>query len=157
MEERGVIDVERDFADDRDDVFPIFEIVNPDVLRDQAANGIEREAAHRGFDAALMQLFDDPLAPLFAEPAFSQIPAAPGEEEDNADDREAQNSVGEGTMRPGAAPVELARERGWSWLQNGRHGETSNVQRPTSNVSTGRRRRHCHVRPLGGVLCHFHN
>jgi hypothetical protein len=118
MKERCVINVERDFADDREGVFPIFEIVDPNVLRDQAAHGIEGEAAHGGFDATLVEFLDDALPPLLAEPAFGQIPAAPGEEKDNADDSEAEDSVGEGTVRFGAATVELARERRWSRFQD---------------------------------------
>src|SRR5687767_4834892 len=112
MEQGGVIDVERDFADDRESVFPIFEIVDPDVLRDQAADGIEGEATHRGFDAAFMQLLDDALTPFFSKTAPGQIPAAPGEEENQADEGEAQDTVRKGTMRFGATAIELAGEGG---------------------------------------------
>ena len=81
MEERGVIDVQRDLADDGERVLAILEIENPDVLRDQAANRIERQPAHRCFDAPLVQFFDDALTPLPSEPALGQIPSAPGQDD----------------------------------------------------------------------------
>ena len=79
MEERGVIDIQRDLADDREGGLAILEIENPDVLRDQAANRIERQPADRCFDAPLVKFLDDAVTPLPAEPALGQIPSAPGQ------------------------------------------------------------------------------
>ena len=87
MEERGVIDIERDFAHDREGAFAFFVIVNAHVARDQAAKRIESEAADGSFHAALVQLFDHFVAPAAAETFLGQIPAAEGEPGDEKDDR----------------------------------------------------------------------
>ena len=87
MEERGVIDIQRDLADDREGVLAILEIENPDVLGDQAADRIERQPAHRGFDAPLVKFFDDAVTPLPAEPALRQIPSAPGQRADGHEEK----------------------------------------------------------------------
>ena len=132
MEERGVIDIQRDLADDRERVLAIFEIENPDVLGDQAAHRIERQAADRCFDAAFVKFFDDAVTPLPAEPALRQIPSAPGQRADGHEEKEAQGSrarsdatsIGAGkTGAPGMAEsVPRVKEA------------RGNVQRPTSNV-----------------------
>ena len=88
MEERGVVDIEREFADDGEGFVAILEIVNAHVLRDEAAEGIEREPAHGGFDAAFAQFVRDGGAPLPAETFVRQIPAAPKQERDECENEE---------------------------------------------------------------------
>ena len=56
-------------------VSAIAEIEDAHVLRDQAAERIERELADGSFDAALAQFFDDADAELSTEAAIRQIPA----------------------------------------------------------------------------------
>ena len=41
MQKRGIINIERDLADDGDDVFAMFIVVNLDIPRDQPAEGID--------------------------------------------------------------------------------------------------------------------
>jgi hypothetical protein len=126
MEERGVIDIQLDLADNRECVLAILEIENPRVLRDQAANRIERQPAHRCFDAPLVKFFDDAVTPLPAKTALGQIPSAPGK---GADGREEKNAgLGRRAMRLRSAPVKLARQ-GW------RSGSKSEAWRPTSGSS----------------------
>src|SRR5881227_566181 len=116
MEECGVIDIERDLADERKCVLAILEIENPHVLCDQAANRIERQPAHRCFDAPLVKFFDDAVTPLPAKAALGQIPSAPSQRADSGEEEKAQGS-GARAIRPRAAPVILARQ-GWrSWFQ----------------------------------------
>ena len=45
-------------------LFAFLVVVDADVARDQAAKGIEGEAADGSFDAAFVQLFDDEIAPV---------------------------------------------------------------------------------------------
>ncbi len=130
MQERGVINIQRDLADDRERVLAILEVENPDILRDQAANRVERQPAHRCFHAALVQFCDDPVAPLPSEPALGQIPSAPGQGEDDRDEKETQGS-GARAMGLRSAPVKLPRQGGRSRFEKRRHGETSNVERRT--------------------------
>src|SRR5450755_1922251 len=111
MEERGIIDIQRDLADNRDGVLAILEIENPDVLGDQAANRIKRQPAHRCFDAPLVKFFDDAATPLSSEPALRQIPSAPGKRADGRKEKKAQGS-GARAMRLRSASVKLARQ-GW--------------------------------------------
>ncbi len=116
MEERRVINVERDFADDREGILAILEIVDPDVLRNETAHRIDREPLDRRFDPALVQLLGDTIAPFLAKPALRQIPAGPAEDENERNNREPQEAARLGTMNLRPAPVELARERGRSGL-----------------------------------------
>src|SRR5437867_4252317 len=67
MDERGVIDVERDFADESERVFAIFVIEDAHVLCDQAPERVERQSADGSFDAALVQFFDHAVTPLPAK------------------------------------------------------------------------------------------
>ena len=110
MQQRRVIDVECDFADHRQRVLAIFEIVNPHVLRDEAPDRIDGEPRDRGFDAALVQFFRNAVAPFLAEPAFREIPARPAEDENERDDRQTENAAGLGVMDLRATAVELACE-----------------------------------------------
>src|ERR1700681_3198609 len=112
MEERGVIDIQRDFTDDRERVLVVLEIENADVLGDQAMNRIERQPAHRRFDAPLVKLFDDAVTPLPSEPARRQIPPAPGQGADGRREEKIAQGPGARAMLLRPAPVKLARQ-GW--------------------------------------------
>ena len=59
MEKRGVVDIERDFAHDREGLVAFFVIEDAHVARDQAAEWIEREPADGSFHAAFVQFLDD--------------------------------------------------------------------------------------------------
>src|ERR1700674_2357551 len=111
IKERGVIDIQRDLADDRERVLAILEIENPDVLRDQAAHRIERQQPHRCFDAPFVKFFDNAVTPLSPEPAFRQIPSAPRQRAKSGEEKKAQGS-GARAMRLRSASIKLARE-GW--------------------------------------------
>ena len=76
MEQRGIVDIERDFADKRESLLLVFRIEDTDVLRDQAAKWIERQA-DRSFHATFVQFLDYAITPLLAKPFFSEVPAAP--------------------------------------------------------------------------------
>ena len=79
LPERGVIHIERNPADPADDVFTIFIIKNPNILRDQPPKRIECKSADRSFHAMFAQLFHDQATPLLAESFFGKIPAAAGQ------------------------------------------------------------------------------
>src|SRR3954453_11583075 len=53
MQERGVVDVERDFTDREQWLFAVLCVIDADVARDEAAERIERQLAHGSFDPAL--------------------------------------------------------------------------------------------------------
>src|SRR5947199_10795412 len=136
MPQRGVIDVERHFADHSEGVLAIFEIVDPHVLRDEAADRIDGEPRDRSFDASFVELLRNAIPPFLTESPFGEIPARPAEDENERDDRQTQNAARLGVMDPRAAAIELAGE-GWGrgfqdWRRHA--GKTSNVQRPTSNA-----------------------
>ena len=67
MKKRAVVEIEGDLADESERVLPVFVIVNADVSCHQAAKGIEGEVPDGGFDAMLVQFFDDEVAPLPAD------------------------------------------------------------------------------------------
>ena len=79
VKKRSVIDIERNFADDRECVLVVLEIEDAHVLGDQAAHRIKGQPAHRGFDALFVKFFDDAVAPLASEPALRQVPSAPAD------------------------------------------------------------------------------
>ena len=79
LQERGIIHIERNPADPADDVFTIFIVKNPNILRDQTSERIECDSANRSFHAMLPQLFHDQAAPFLAETFFRKIPAAAGQ------------------------------------------------------------------------------
>ena len=86
MQKRAVINVERNFADERERVLAVFVIVNAHVARDQTAKWIEREMADRGLHAVFSQFFHNKVTPLPAESFAREIPAAGqqrGDEQDN--------------------------------------------------------------------------
>ena len=109
MKKRGVVDIEREFADDREEFGAILEIVNPHILRDEAAEGIEREPPHGGFHAAAAQFVGDGGAPLPAETFVRQIPAAEHEQRE-AREQEKARAGGEELAAPGPAAIEAARD-----------------------------------------------
>ena len=74
VQERGVINIERDLADDGERVLAVLEVEDPHVLRDQAAHRVERQPADRCFDSAFVQFFNDAVAPLAAKAALREIP-----------------------------------------------------------------------------------
>ena len=78
LQERGIINIERNAADPADDVFTIFVIKNPNVLRDQTAERIKRDSANRSLHPVFAQLFHHQTAPFLAESFFCKIPAAAG-------------------------------------------------------------------------------
>jgi hypothetical protein len=77
MNERGVIDIERNFVNEPQQILAMIVIVNPDVLRNQPAEWIESYPAYRRFDASAVQFFHHAKPPLPAKASFCQIkPAA---------------------------------------------------------------------------------
>ena len=54
MDERGVIDIERDFAKKGKRVFAILVVENPYVFCDQTAERIQRQASYVRFNTAFM-------------------------------------------------------------------------------------------------------
>src|SRR3954447_21226298 len=74
MEESGVINVERDFANNREGVCPVLVVEDSDVLRHQSAKWTEGEAPNRNFDSPLMQFFDHAGAPFSSKSFFGQVP-----------------------------------------------------------------------------------
>jgi len=79
LQQRGIIDIKRNPADPADDVFTIFIIKNPNILRDQTMEGIECDPADGSFHAMFAQLFHDQPTPFLAKPFFRKIPAAAGQ------------------------------------------------------------------------------
>src|SRR5256885_16405976 len=88
MEKRRVINIERDFAHEREGFVAIFVIVNSDIARDQPAKWIEGQTADGGFDTALMEFFHHGVAPVAAESFPGQIPSARRETAEDKNDRE---------------------------------------------------------------------
>src|SRR5437588_10675502 len=97
LQQRSIIHIERNPADPADDVFTIFIIKNPNILRDQTPERIECESANRSFHTMFAQLFHDQATPLLAESFFCKIPAATGQgaEQENGQktDRGDENST----------------------------------------------------------------
>ena len=115
MEKRRIIDIERKLTHDRERLFALFVIVDADVARDQTAERIKGETAHRGLDAALVQFLDDLVAPIAAEAFFGQIITATDESTEKKNDRKSQERAqnphtarDDGHVR-GAVEVEAAR------------------------------------------------
>ena len=70
MEQRGIVDIERDFTDKPESLLLVFGIEDTDVLRDQAAKWIEGQAADRSFHAVFVQFLDYAITLLLAKPFF---------------------------------------------------------------------------------------
>ena len=120
MDERGVIDVERDFADEGERVFAILVIEDAHVLGDQAAERIERQPADGRFDAALVQFFDDAVTPLPAKALLGQIQSTPWQGRDGKNSQQTQ-CAHKNAARQRQLPI-LRASRSLGLFENGRHG-----------------------------------
>ena len=67
MEECGIIDIERNFTDESESVFPVFVIIDPHPLGDEAPKRVERKPANRSLDPAFVQLLNHQTTPLPAK------------------------------------------------------------------------------------------
>ena len=120
MDERGVIDVERDFADEGERVFAILVIEDAHVLGDQAAERIERQPADGRFDAALVQFFDDAVTPLPAKALLGQIQSTAWQGRDGKNSQQTQ-CAHKNAARERQLPI-LRASRSLGLFENGRHG-----------------------------------
>jgi hypothetical protein len=78
MDERSVIDIERDLADQGQNVLAILVIKNPYIFCDETAKRVQRQAPDVGFDSAFAQFLHYPVAPLTAKSSLGEvIPSAP--------------------------------------------------------------------------------
>ena len=91
MKKSGVIDIEHDFADERDRVGAVLIAENADIPRDQPAKRVERQTGDRCFDAAPVQLLHDPRPGAPAKTFPRQIPSAADRSRDDQDNRQPQN------------------------------------------------------------------
>src|SRR5205807_10293579 len=73
MDERSVIDIERDLADPGKRVLAILVIKNPDIFCDETAKRIQRQAPDVGFDSVLAQFLHYPVAPLTAKASLGEV------------------------------------------------------------------------------------
>src|SRR6266550_5702053 len=88
MNQRGVIDVERNLAHPRQHIVAVLVIENAHILRNQPAERIECEPSHGSFHTAPVQFFHHSIAPLPAESFFGKVISASekgGEREDKAE------------------------------------------------------------------------
>ena len=74
MNQRCVIDVQRDFADECERLFSILVIEDSHIVRDQAAKRIQCQSTDRSFHAVFVQFLDEAVPPLPAKASFRQIP-----------------------------------------------------------------------------------
>ena len=95
MDEGGIIDVERDFADERERVRAILVIENAHVLGDQPSKRIEGEPADGSFDPAPVQFFHDAQAPLPAESLSGKIVTTAEKCREAKDEREPKDGNGQ--------------------------------------------------------------
>ena len=119
MEQRRIIDVERDLADERKRVLALLVIENSYVLRNQAAERVERQSPDGGFHAALAQFFGDAPAPMPAETFSREVPSADEERGYNDDDGEAKRAPGK-SARKGRLLTWHGLGR-FRWFENGWH------------------------------------
>ena len=89
MDERSVIDIERDLADQGQCVLAILVIKNPHVFRDETAKRVQRQAPDVGFDSALVQFLHYSVAPLAAKSSLGEVIPAAANPENHAKNHEA--------------------------------------------------------------------
>ena len=73
MDERRVIDIERDLANQSQNVLVILVIKNPYIFCDETAKRIQRQAPDVGFDSVLAQFLHYPVAPLTAKASLGEV------------------------------------------------------------------------------------
>ena len=136
MEEGGIIDIERDLADERDGFLTMFIIEDPDVLGDESAERIDREMSDRRFHSAFMEFFHDAFPPFAAKPLVSQVPTAADQgghrHHHGQANRADEEAPGKGRMSP------LGRGGGRRGFDDGGHGRIEGLKhaavRPIDNL-----------------------
>src|SRR5205085_8009711 len=93
LQKRAVIYIERQPADLHHGVLTMPIIENANILRDEAAERIEREPPDGGFDTMLAQFFHHQRAPGTAEAFFGQIPAPASKGAEREHNDEADTSI----------------------------------------------------------------
>src|SRR5438045_5416745 len=76
MDERRIINIQRDFTDTGERLLAIFVIEDSHILRDQAAERIQCQPPDRSFDTAFVQFLNHAVTPLPAEASFREVPTA---------------------------------------------------------------------------------
>ena len=100
MDERSVIDIERDLADQGQNVLAILVIKNPYIFCDETAKRVQRQAPDVGFDSVLAQFLHYPVAPLTAKSSLGEVIPSAADPKNYAKSHEAHEGHGD-SMRPG--------------------------------------------------------
>jgi hypothetical protein len=120
MDERSVIDIQRDLADPGQNVLAILVIKNPYIFCDKTAKRVQRQAADVGFDSALAQFLHYPVAPLTAKSSFGEVIPSAANRKNYDKNHEAHEGHGDSTC-PGSFST-LSRRPNLRWFEDGRHG-----------------------------------
>src|SRR5205823_13436546 len=76
MDDRRIINIQRDFTDTGEPLIAIFVIEDSHILCDQAAERIQCQPPERSFETAFVQFLDHPVTPFPAEASFPKLPTA---------------------------------------------------------------------------------
>src|SRR5262249_50445802 len=120
MDERGVIDIERDFADQGQSVLAILVIKNPYIFCDQTTKGVQRQTPDAGFDSVFAQFLHYAVAPLTAKSSLGEVIAATGNPKSYGKNHQAHDADGDSTS-PDRFPTSSVRPN-LRWFEDGRHG-----------------------------------
>ena len=97
MDERSVIDIERDFADQGQCILAILVIKNSHVLRHKPPKRVQRQTPDARFDSMLAQFLHYAVAPLTAKPSLGEVISATANPENHGKDHQAHKADGDST------------------------------------------------------------
>jgi hypothetical protein len=95
MDERSVIDIERDLADQGQCVLAILVIKNPHIFCDETTKRVQRQTPDAGFDSVLAQFLYYAVAPLTAKSSLGEVIAAAANPKNCAKNHEAHEGHGD--------------------------------------------------------------
>ena len=120
MDQRSVIDIERNFADQGQRILAILVIKDPHIFCHKPTKRVQSQTPDAGFDSVLAQFLHYAVAPLTAESSLGHVISATANPEDQGKDHQAREANGE-SASPSGSPASSGRPN-LRWFEDGRHG-----------------------------------
>src|SRR5204863_6207975 len=119
MHERCVINVERDLADQGQNVVAIFIIKNAYIFCDETTKRVQCQPPDVGFDSMFAQFLHHPVAPLTAKSSLGEIIPSAANPKNYAEDH--QSKAGHADSTWPARFRTMSRQPNLRWFEDGRH------------------------------------
>ena len=97
MDQRSVIDIERNFADQGQRILAILVIKDPHIFCHKPTKRVQRQTPDAGFDSVLAQFLHYAVAPLTAKSSFGEVIAAAANPKNYGKNHQAHQADGDST------------------------------------------------------------